>query len=98
MAISFRDYAAAIYGCYSTIPDEEREALHAWEAEHVDGSGTYDWSDWPGPKSTLASSSFSLSLRGALPEASTLSSLMLVTAASKEIRQGRLRLQPIQAL
>lgn len=48
MAMSFRDYAAAMYGCYSTMPDEEREALHAWEAEHLDGSGTYGSSDWPG--------------------------------------------------
>ncbi|PMV25253.1 hypothetical protein C1X21_12535 [Pseudomonas sp. FW305-3-2-15-A-LB2] len=48
MGISFLEYAAAMVGCYSALPLCEREILHAWEAEHVDGSGEYGTSDWPG--------------------------------------------------
>lgn len=35
-------------GCYSALPPQDRDELHAWEAQHVDGSGTYGTSDWPG--------------------------------------------------
>ena len=48
MGMSFLEYTAAMVGCYSALPFHEREELHAWEAEHVDGSGTYGTSDWPG--------------------------------------------------
>jgi hypothetical protein len=30
------------------LPEPERAELRAWEAEHVDGSGAYGTSDWPG--------------------------------------------------
>lgn len=48
MGMSFLEYCAAIVGCYSALPPEERESLHAWEAEHVDGYGDYGTADWPG--------------------------------------------------
>jgi hypothetical protein len=48
MGMSFLEYAAAMTGCYSAMPASEREALHAWESVHVDGSGAYGTSDWPG--------------------------------------------------
>ena len=48
MGMSFLEYAAAMVGCYAALPLQERESLHAWEAEHVDGSGAYGTSDWPG--------------------------------------------------
>jgi len=35
-------------GCYSAMPDDEKEALLAWEKGHVDGSGAFASSDWPG--------------------------------------------------
>jgi hypothetical protein len=45
---SFLEYSAAMIGCYSALPTSQREALHAWERQHVDGSGEYGTSDWPG--------------------------------------------------
>ncbi|MES2670191.1 MAG: GIY-YIG nuclease family protein [Pseudomonadota bacterium] len=48
MSMSFLEYAAAMYGCYEAMPEDQRVALHAWEAKYVDGSGTYSTSDWPG--------------------------------------------------
>jgi hypothetical protein len=48
MGMTFLEYAAAMVGCYSALPPQEREELHAWEAQHVDGSGAYGTSDWPG--------------------------------------------------
>jgi hypothetical protein len=48
MSMSFLEYAAAMVGCYSALPPHEREDLHAWDARHVDGSGAYGTSDWPG--------------------------------------------------
>jgi hypothetical protein len=48
MSMSFLEYCAAMVGCYSAIPAHERDDLHAWESEHVDGSGVYGTSDWPG--------------------------------------------------
>lgn len=35
-------------GCYAAMSAEEKKALHAWEASHVDGSGAFGTSDWPG--------------------------------------------------
>jgi len=46
--MSFLEYASAMIGCYSALPPRERERLHAWESEHLDGSGNYGTSDWPG--------------------------------------------------
>lgn len=46
--MNFSDYCAAMVGCYSAMPEEERATLGAWEYEYVDGSGTYGTSDWPG--------------------------------------------------
>lgn len=46
--MSFLEYAAAMVGCYSALSPEERKRLRAWELEHVDGSGNYGTSDWPG--------------------------------------------------
>lgn len=48
MMKTFSEYAAAMIGCYSALPQHERDELHAWELQHVDGSGTYGTSDWPG--------------------------------------------------
>lgn len=48
MGMSFLEYTAAILGCYSALPPEERERLRAWELKYVDGSGNYGTSDWPG--------------------------------------------------
>jgi hypothetical protein len=39
--MTFLEYAAAMVGCYSALPPQEREELNAWEAQHVDGSGAY---------------------------------------------------------
>lgn len=39
MGISISEYCIAIIGCYSALLPDERESLHAWEAEHLDGSG-----------------------------------------------------------
>jgi hypothetical protein len=41
-------YYSAMVGCSRAIPPEELEALRAWEEVHVDGSGGYCTSDWPG--------------------------------------------------
>ncbi|WP_202841483.1 GIY-YIG nuclease family protein [Luteimonas saliphila] len=46
--MSFVEYCIAAVGCYSALPHDERERLHAWEAEHLDGSGAYGTIDWPG--------------------------------------------------
>ena len=46
--VNFAEYAAAMLGCYAAMPQEEREALHEWEAECIDGSGHCGTSDWPG--------------------------------------------------
>lgn len=48
MRMSFLEYAAAMVGCYSALPRDERERLRGWESEYVDGSGNYATSDWPG--------------------------------------------------
>lgn len=48
MGVSFLEYATAMVGCYSAMPEHEREALHAWEAEHLVKPGIYGTSDWPG--------------------------------------------------
>lgn len=48
MGMSFLEYAAAIVGCYAALQPHERENLHVWEAEYIDGSGKYGTSDWPG--------------------------------------------------
>jgi len=48
MSMSFPEYVGAMYGCYAAMPKNERDELHAWEADHVDGSGAYGTSDWPG--------------------------------------------------
>jgi hypothetical protein len=42
-----RDWMAAMLGVYATLPEREREELHAWEAENLDGA-TVGTSDWPG--------------------------------------------------
>src|SRR5690349_14160578 len=55
MSMSFLEYGAAMAGCYSALPSNERENLHAWEAHHVDGSGAYGTSDWPGWKKYIGS-------------------------------------------
>lgn len=48
MGMSFLEYVAAIVGCYSALPPDERQRLHTWESEYLDGSGNYRTSDWPG--------------------------------------------------
>lgn len=48
MPMSFLEYAAAMHGCYRALPMEERDALHAWEATCLGGSGQFATSDWPG--------------------------------------------------
>jgi len=48
MNTSFLEYGAARVGCYSALPAHECAALHAWESRHVDGSGRFGTSDWPG--------------------------------------------------
>ncbi|MGN6150839.1 MAG: hypothetical protein ACTHOH_02375 [Lysobacteraceae bacterium] len=45
---TFSEYAAAMIGCYAALPQHEREELHAWELQRVDGSGVYCTSDWLG--------------------------------------------------
>lgn len=42
-----RDWMAAMMGVYATLPEREREELHAWEAQNLDGA-TMGTSDWPG--------------------------------------------------
>jgi hypothetical protein len=41
------DYMAAMIGVYAAMSEREREELHAWEAENLDGGRTAT-SDWPG--------------------------------------------------
>lgn len=45
---TFLEYAAAMVGCYAAMPEHERQQLHEWEVEHLDGSGDVGTSDWPG--------------------------------------------------
>lgn len=40
--------AERIVDACSRMTDAERDALHAWEAEHVKGDGRFATSDWPG--------------------------------------------------
>ena len=37
-----------MYGVYQAMPQVEKQALHDWERQYVDGSGKYATSDWPG--------------------------------------------------
>ncbi|NHF68429.1 GIY-YIG nuclease family protein [Xanthomonas hortorum] len=48
MGMSFLEYASAMIGCYSALPRDERERLHAWESDHLGGPESYGTSDWPG--------------------------------------------------
>jgi hypothetical protein len=48
MSMTFLEYCAAMIGCYSALPKIEQDELHAWESSHVDGSGNFGTSDWPG--------------------------------------------------
>lgn len=48
MSMTFLEYSAAMIGCFAAMAESEREQLHAWETEHLDGSGLYGTSDWPG--------------------------------------------------
>lgn len=41
-------WAFAAKEAYARMSEEERAELHAWEAEHVNGSGEYGSDDWPG--------------------------------------------------
>jgi len=41
-------YMGSLIGCYAAMPQSEKDELHAWEKEHVDGSGRFATSDWPG--------------------------------------------------
>jgi hypothetical protein len=45
---SLEGYYGMMFGAYRAMPEEEKETLHAWEREHVDGSGRFTTSDWPG--------------------------------------------------
>lgn len=45
---NFIGYIGSMIGCYKTMPQKEKDALFAWEKEHIDGSGEYTTSDWPG--------------------------------------------------
>lgn len=42
------DRYQAMVAAYANMPGDARAELRAWEAEHVDGSGEYGTSDWPG--------------------------------------------------
>ena len=43
-----QEWYAMMYGVYQAMPDEEKQALHNWEQNYVDGSGRFATSDWPG--------------------------------------------------
>jgi Meiotically up-regulated gene 113 len=42
------EWFAMMYGVFRAMPDEEKQSLHDWEREYVDGSGDFATSDWPG--------------------------------------------------
>lgn len=42
------EWHAMMFGVYQAMSSEEKAELHAWEREHVDGSGRFATSDWPG--------------------------------------------------
>lgn len=42
------EWFAMMYGVYKAMPESEREELLAWEIEHINGSGKFGTSDWPG--------------------------------------------------
>lgn len=42
------EWYAMMYGVYQAMSDEEKQDLHQWEQEYVDGSGDFVTSDWPG--------------------------------------------------
>ncbi len=44
----FYGYMGSLIGCYAAMQQSEKDELHAWEKEHVDGSGRFATSDWPG--------------------------------------------------
>jgi hypothetical protein len=46
--------AERIVAAYAVMTPEEKAALHAWEAQHVTGDGTFATSDWPGWQSVFA--------------------------------------------
>lgn len=58
------EWFAMMYGVYRAMPESERQELFSWEQEHLDGSGNFATSDWPGwekyiglfPKSDLSPS------------------------------------------
>ncbi|MFZ1746398.1 MAG: GIY-YIG nuclease family protein, partial [Nitrospirales bacterium] len=46
--LSPTEWKAMMYGTYQAMPEDEKQALHEWEREYVDGSGRFATSDWPG--------------------------------------------------
>ena len=46
--MTYQEYMSALIGCFSAMSESEKNELHAWEKQFVDGSGEYGTSDWPG--------------------------------------------------
>ena len=84
MITDFLQYASAMVGCYAAMPEEEKSALHAWEAVHVDGSGALGTSDWPGWEKYIGK--FHLAPE---KEARTFGYVYLLRAATGEYKIGK---------
>lgn len=41
-------YGSLMVGCYASMPQSERDALHAWDRQYVTGDGRYGTHQWPG--------------------------------------------------
>lgn len=81
-------FFSTLHGIYLAMPQEEKEALHTWEAQYVTGNGTCSTSDWPGWRKYLPESAFDKPVKNKEKSAVSAGYVYLIRAKTGECKIG----------